>query len=104
MNPNLEIISFEWDEGNRVKNWTKHRVLWQECEDVFFNEPLFILPDVKHSDKEERYHALGHTNRDRLLFMSFTIRKGNIRVISAREMSRKERNIYNEQKEKYPKV
>ena len=95
---------FEWDEGNRAKNWTKHRVLWQECEDVFFNEPLFILPDIKHSDKEERYHALGHTNKDRLLFVSFTIRKGNIRVISAREMSRKERNIYNEQKEKHPKV
>ena len=104
MNLILEIISFEWDEGNRAKNWTKHRVLWQECEDVFFNEPLFILPDIKHSGKEERYHALGHTNKDRLLFISFTIRKERIRVISARDMSRKERSIYNGQKEKYPKV
>ena len=104
MNLNLEIISFEWDQANQAKNWAKHKVLWQECEDVFFNEPLFILPDIKHSEKEERYHALGHTNKDRLLFISFTIRKEKIRVISAREMSRKERNSYNEEKEKYTKI
>jgi uncharacterized DUF497 family protein len=98
------IISFERDDGNRAKNWTKHRVSWSECENAFFNDPLFILPDPKHSDKEERFHALGHTNNNRLLFISFTIRKERIRVISAREMSRRERRIYNEQKEKHSKV
>ncbi len=99
-----KIFSFEWDEGNKTKNWAKHRVSWSECESLFFNDPLFILPDPKHSDKEERYHALGHTNNNRLLFISFTVRKEQIRVISAREMSRRERRIYNEQKEKHTKV
>lgn len=99
-----KIFSFERDEGNRTKNWAKHRVSWSECESLFFNDPLFILPDLKHSKKEERYHALGHTNNNRLLFISFTVRKEQIRVISAREMSRRERRIYNEQKEKPTKV
>ncbi len=99
-----KIIGFEWDDGNRTKNWIKHRVSWLECENIFFNDPLFILPDPKHSDKENRYYALGHTNKNRLLFISFTVRKERIRVISAREMSRRERNIYNEKKEKNTKV
>jgi uncharacterized protein len=104
MDNTSNISSFEWDEGNKVKNWAKHRVSWSECENIFFNDPLFILPDPKHSDKEERYHALGHTNDNRLLFVSFTMRKERIRVISAREMSRRERIVYNEQKEKHSKV
>ena len=99
-----KIFKFEWDEANKTKNWAKHRVFWSECENVFFNDPLFILPDPRHSNKEERYYALGHTNNNRLLFISFTVRKERIRVISAREMSRRERRIYNEQKEKYTKV
>ena len=99
-----KIIDFEWDEGNKTKNWFKHKVLWQECEDIFFNEPFLVNSDVKHSEKEERYQALGHTNIGRLLFISFTIRKGRIRVISAREMNRKERKVYNEQKETNTKV
>ena len=99
-----KILNFEWDQGNKTKNWLKHKVLWTECENVFLNDPLFISPDLKHSDKEKRYYALGHTNNNRLLFLSFTIRKERIRVVSAREMSRKERRIYNEQKEKYPKI
>ena len=104
MDITTKIFRFEWDEGNKTKNWAEHRVSWSECENVFFNDPLFILPDPRHSNKEERYYALGHTNNNRLLFISFTVRKERIRVISAREMSRRERRIYNEQKEKYAKV
>ena len=104
MDLTFKTLSFDWDEGNKAKNWTKHKVLWQECEDVFFNDPLFIFPDIKHSEKEERYQALGHTNNKRLLFISFTIRKEKIRIISAREMSQKERKIYNEQKEKHTQI
>ena len=99
-----KIVGFEWDGGNKTKNWLKHKILWQECEDIFFNKPLLIYPDIEHSDKEERYHALGHANNGKFLFISFTIRRDRIRVISAREMNRKERKIYHEQKEKNTEV
>ncbi|MBI4250195.1 BrnT family toxin, partial [Candidatus Uhrbacteria bacterium] len=82
-----DIIGFEWDVANREKNWLKHKVAWFECEQVFFNEPLFVDPDINHSFHEVRFRALGSTNNGRFLFLSFTIRKGLIRIISARPMS-----------------
>jgi len=89
-----DFEGFDWDEGNAEKNWIKHRVSPSESEQVFFNRPLFISADTKHSKEERRYYVLGQTNEDRLLFISFTIRNRLIRVISARDMSRKERRIY----------
>lgn len=89
-----QISGFEWDENNREKNWEKHGVLSSECEDVFFNLPLVIHSDDAHSQNEPRYYALGQTLTGRPLFVVFTIRGENIRVISARDMSRKERKIY----------
>ena len=86
---------FEWDRGNVEKKWFKHKVSPVECEQVFFNKAL-IDEDVKHSQREKRYYALGLTNNKRLLFVAFTIRGNLIRVISARNMSKKERNIYEE--------
>jgi hypothetical protein len=88
------IVGFQWDEGNITKNYEKHRVHWTECEEVFFNTPLLVSHDVKHSGKEERFYALGKTNEGRLLFVVFTIRGDKIRVISARQMNKKERRIY----------
>lgn len=88
---------FEWDEGNAVKNWIRHQVTQGECEQVFFNEPLIVASDEKHSEKEKRWFVLGQTDSDRLLFLVFTIRKNLIRVISSRDMNKKEREIYNEQ-------
>jgi len=87
---------FEWDEGNALKNWKKHQVSQGECEQVFFNEPLVVSPDVKHSDKEKRWFILGATDAKRLLFVVFTIRNHMVRIISARDMNNKERKIYNE--------
>ena len=89
-----DITGFDWDEGNRDKNWKKHRVHSSECEQVVFNQPLIVLDDTKHSKVEKRYFALGKTDSDRKLFLVFTIRKGLIRIISARDMSVKERVIY----------
>ena len=89
-----KIIGFDWDRGNILKNWDKHKVEYKECEEIFFNKPLIIANDKAHSNIENRYHALGRTNYDRLLFLSFVIRKNKIRVISARNMSKKERKIY----------
>jgi uncharacterized DUF497 family protein len=88
---------FEWDEGNAFKNWIRHQVTQGECEQVFFNEPLIVAGDVKHSDKKKRWFVLGQTDSGRLLFLVFTIRKNLIRVISSRDMNKKEREIYNEQ-------
>lgn len=85
---------FQWDDGNREKNQQKHDVTWQECEQIFFNEPLLLLVDDKHSRYESRYFALGRTHQNRKLFVVFTIRNKFIRVISARPMHKKERKIY----------
>ncbi len=89
-----DIAGFDWDEGNKEKNWEKHKVLASECEQVFFNQPLIVLDDNKHSSMEKRYFSLGKTDNDRKLFIVFTVRKGLLRVISARNMSIKERKIY----------
>ena len=89
-----DIGGFHWDGANREKNWLTHRVAWFESEQAFFNDPLFIDPDITHSKNEERFSALGRTNSNRLLFISFTIRHNFIRIISARPMSRAERRFY----------
>jgi len=89
-----KCAGFNWDEGNVEKNWEKHRVSPFECEEIFFNQPLIVALDEAHSQKEARYFALGHSDRDRLLSVVFTIRKKLIRVISARDMTRKEIKEY----------
>ena len=89
-----ECAGFEWDEGNADKNWEKHAVADFECEEVFFNQPLVVRHDPQHSQREQRYIALGCTDQDRRLFVSFTVRRRLIRVISAREMTRRERIVY----------
>jgi uncharacterized DUF497 family protein len=89
-----KCIGFEWDEGNQHKNWEKHHVSDGECEEIFFNDPLVAGADPKHSKRERRYFALGHTDAGRPLFVSFAIRKNLIRVISARNMTRRELRKY----------
>lgn len=93
------IVGFDWDGGNPRKSEAQHNVSQAEAEQVFFAEPLIILADPGHGASEERFYALGHTFNGRRLFVSFTLR-GNgtlIRVISARDMSRKERSRYGEE-------
>ena len=89
------IAGFEWDAGNARKN-EKHGVSMAEAEQVFFNAPLLMIEDTKHSGGEPRFHALGRTDDGRLLHIAFTVRSDGrkIRVISARDMHRKERTIY----------
>jgi len=85
---------FEWDEGNAHKNWVQHRVSPEEAENAFFNEPLVVRSDVRHSKREKRYYALGQTGSGRYLFIAFTIRGPLVRVISVRDMNRRERDAY----------
>lgn len=89
-----EFNGFDWDDGNVKKNWESHGVVPQEAEQVFFNRPLIVADDRKHSQSERRYFVLGQTDEDRPVFIAFTVRNGRIRVISARDMSRKEREAY----------
>lgn len=90
------LIGFQWDDGNARKSLDKHGVSQSEAEQVFFNEPLLITNDIGHSRDEPRFHALGVTNQGRRLHLSFTLREDHtrIRVISARDMHRRERSRY----------
>jgi len=88
------LDGFEWDIGNLTKNWERHQVSSVECEEVFLNMPLLLVDDPQHSSAEMRYYVLSQTNAGRVLFIAFTVRNTKIRVISARPMSRKERQVY----------
>ena len=87
-------FQFQWDKGNKNKNYAQHKVSDQECEEVFFDQNKKILKDILHSDTEERYILLGQTKAKRKLFIAFTLRQDEIRVISARDFNRKERKLY----------
>lgn len=93
------IIGFQWDFGNARKSADKHGVQQAEAEQAFFNEPLLVVEDVGHSRSEPRFHALGVTDAGRRLHVTFTLREKNtrIRIISARDMSRKERAHYEQE-------
>lgn len=90
------VTGFDWDEGNARKSIDKHGVSQAQAEQAFFNEPLILAPDRRHRQYEPRYHALSKTDDGRLLHITFTLRADGtlIRVISARDMHRKERFFY----------
>lgn len=90
----FDCTGFEWDKNNSEKIWLRHRVSPSESEQIFFNLPLVAAAAEKYSEKGNRYYALGHTDANRKLFVVFTVRTKNIRIISARDMSRKERKVY----------
>ncbi|PIR58705.1 MAG: hypothetical protein COU69_04045 [Candidatus Pacebacteria bacterium CG10_big_fil_rev_8_21_14_0_10_56_10] len=85
-----EPIEFEWDKGNQNKNWNKHKITQKEAEEVFGDKHNKISKDFFHSKKEDRYLLIGKTTQGRKLFIVFTLRKNKMRVISARDLSKKE--------------
>jgi uncharacterized DUF497 family protein len=89
-----DFEQFDWSGGNDEKNWKRHGVAPGEAEQVFFNTPLLCGDDPAHSGTERRFYALGRTDGGRALFITFTLRGRRLRVISARDMSRKERRAY----------
>ncbi len=93
------IIGFEWDDGNIYKNEKKHGLHYRLIEEVFFNEPLLIVEDFSHSLAECRCIAYGRDDKNQKIMVVFTIRKNHIRVISAREMTKKEKKFYENNKD-----
>lgn len=88
-------LEFEWDEGNTGKN-KKHNVEDKEAEEIFLDDGKVILKDKLHSEKEERFIILGKTKKDRLLYVVFTKRRQKIRIISVRDINKKEVHLYEE--------
>ncbi len=86
-------LEFVWDKGNSGKN-LKHKVEDQEAEEPFLDENKVIYKDLLPSEKENRFILVGKSKQDRLLFISFTYRNNKIRIISARDINRKEVSIY----------
>jgi uncharacterized DUF497 family protein len=89
-------MQFEWDKNKAAKNLSKHEVSFEEAKTVF-DDPLYVdFYDPDHSEKEERYLIVGESNRRRLLIVSYTEKEKAIRLISAREVTRSEREAYEE--------
>jgi uncharacterized DUF497 family protein len=93
------VEGFQWDAGNARKSSEKHGVSQAQAEQIFFNEPLLVVADDKHSLEESRFHALGKSDENRLLHVTFTLRDEGrfIRIISARAMHRKEKARYEQE-------
>lgn len=98
-----QAIQFDWDTGNIVKNLLKHEVSSTECEEVFGDENKVVFADTKHSREERRHIVIGCTKESRLLYVVFTIRRKNVRIISARDLNRKEEHYY-EKRTQSPKI
>ena len=89
-----KIKCFDWDKGNIDKSYQKHSITPNQSEEIFLDKELKIIRDVRHSQKEARYIALGKTFEKKTLFIVFVIRKNKIRIISARKANKKERRKY----------
>ncbi|MBE7440581.1 MAG: BrnT family toxin [Spirochaetales bacterium] len=89
-----KIVGCDWNKGNAEKVSNRHSVHPAECEEVFFHDPILVIPDEMHSESEDRFHVLGRTATYRLLFLVFTIRRNKIRIISTRNMTRREQKAY----------
>jgi uncharacterized protein len=89
-----KLLNFEWDRGNFNKNWLRHKITNEECEEAFFDQNRKIFKDLLHSKGETRFTLLGKTKQAKLLFISFARRKSKVRVISARRLNKKQERIY----------
>lgn len=92
------VVEFEWDKWNLDKSYVKHGIIPKEAEEVFISEEAFVVPDVKHSQKEDRFIILGKSVSGKNLFVVFTIRGDKVRVVSARRMHKKEVEKYEKTK------
>lgn len=87
------VVGFEWDEAN-IAHIARHNVAPEEAEQVFFDANNALDEDIKHSTMEKRFVIIGKTEKGRLLYQVFTRRGNKIRVISARDINKKEVNLF----------
>ena len=89
-------MKFEWDKNKAAQNLSKHKISFDEAKTAF-DDPLYVdFYDPDHSVEEHRYIRIGYSAQHRLLIVSYTERKNAIRLISAREATKKEREAYKE--------
>lgn len=96
------LSSFEWDKGNIDKSYQKHGITPGETEEIFLDENLKVIRDIRHSQDEKRFIAIGKTFEGKTLFLVFTFRKNRIRIISARKANVKERRKHEKTIKKNP--
>ena len=89
-----KTVAFDWDKGNTHKNRLKHGITPEESESVFLDSDALVIPDIRHSKTEKRFILVGTSEKDRYIFIVFTIRNEKIRIISSRRMHRKEKETY----------
>jgi len=89
---------FTWNRVKAARNEIKHSVTFEEAASVFRDPLAFLFDDVRHSEDEYRELIIGHSGRQRILIVSFTERKGTIRLISARKATNRERTEYESQR------
>lgn len=89
-----KITEFDWDKGNIHKSYQKHGISPNQAEEVFLDPKFRYQVDTKHSKNELRYFGIGRLKNKQWLFVSFTIRKNKVRIISARRIHQEERNKY----------
>ena len=87
-------MQFEWDPNKATDNLAKHSVSFDEASSVFGDPLALTIYDPDHSIAESRFITTGLSKQQRLLVVSHTEREGKIRIISAREPTRQERNQY----------
>lgn len=92
----IHFKGFEWDKGNIDKSYQKHGITPKETEELFLDENVLLVEDIKHSQREERFIAIGKTTQGKILLAIFTVRDDKIRIISARTANQKERRRYEE--------
>ena len=89
-------MEFDWDGDKAEANLSKHGISFDEAKTVF-DDPLYIdFYDPDYSDEEHRYIIIGESQQHRLLIVSYTERDHKIRLISAREVTKREREDYEE--------
>jgi uncharacterized DUF497 family protein len=90
-------MDFEWDPRKAESNQRKHQVSFSEAATVFGDDFAITIPDPDHSESEDRYITIGWSHRRRLLMVAHTDRGSRIRIISARELTKTERQAYEEE-------
>ena len=91
-----EMVNFEWDPGKARQNRRKHRVSFQEAASVFGDPLAITYSDPDHSLVEQRFITVGMSSAGRVLIVAHADREANIRIISARKTTQRERKHYEE--------